>query len=290
MDMESVSEKVGDAKPVDGSEPPAGQDAPVRTEPVDAAAPVGGTRARRRFTSKRLKLTLPNAGPGHPWWVRHAPLLSIFEWAVAVLLFAVAFYYLWLIFFASPGGDQAPDTPPPTVEEFRAVSRALPAIGPSAAWKPAKPSDRWRRVIIHHSATAQGSAESFDRVHREERKWENGLGYHFVIGNGKGMGDGEVAVGKRWKEQLDGAHIRGTEGGENLNSSSIGIALVGNFEHSLPTARQMAALKGLVNYLRRECSISLASVVGHAELSGKKTLCPGQYFFVDELRLAIANP
>src|SRR5689334_10628503 len=44
----------------------------------------------------------------------------------------------------------------------------------------------WRYVVVHHSAGPSGNAAEFDKFHREEKHWENGLGYHFVIGNGNG--------------------------------------------------------------------------------------------------------
>ena len=60
---------------------------------------------------------------------------------------------------------------------------------------------KWKGIVIHHSGTKMGSAKGMDRVHREERKMANGLAYHFVIGNGRGMKDGEVYIGNRWKKQ-----------------------------------------------------------------------------------------
>jgi Negative regulator of beta-lactamase expression len=302
MDMDSISEKVGDPQPEpqkeegdskvwDAASSQIVDDSVSTDNAADAEQSSARTSTRLQANGKKIKLNLPHSGKEPPWWVTHAPLLSILEWAIAAALFVVAFYYIWLMFLASPKVAEVERTgPPPSLEEFRLLARALPATGARPEWRAEKLSDRWKRIIIHHSATAQGSAESFDRVHREERKWENGLGYHFVIGNGRGMADGEVAVGDRWRKQLDGAHVKGPNKNEKLNSNSIGIALVGNFEESVPTAKQLAALKGLVNYLRKECFISLADVVGHGEMSDNKTLCPGKFFFVDELRLAIANP
>jgi len=67
----------------------------------------------------------------------------------------------------------------------------------------------WKYIVIHHSASASGCAAEFDRYHREKRGWENGLGYHFVIGNGSGAGDGQIEIGNRWVKQIDGAHAGG---------------------------------------------------------------------------------
>ncbi|MFQ5589758.1 MAG: peptidoglycan-binding protein, partial [Phycisphaerae bacterium] len=54
-------------------------------------------------------------------------------------------------------------------------------------------SPRWTTIVIHHSATETGGASLFDRFHRK-RGWD-GLGYHFVIGNGTDTPDGLIEVG-----------------------------------------------------------------------------------------------
>ena len=58
--------------------------------------------------------------------------------------------------------------------------------------------------MIHHSAGSSGSAAQFHCYHLS--KGRQGLGYHFVIGNGAKTGDGEIEVGFRWTEQIAGAH------------------------------------------------------------------------------------
>ena len=69
-----------------------------------------------------------------------------------------------------------------------------------------------------------------------------GIGYHFVIGNGRGMEDGQVEPTFRWKQQLAGAHA----GQRRHNESGIGICLIGNFDEAPPTAKQLSALKELL--------------------------------------------
>jgi len=132
----------------------------------------------------------------------------------------------------------------------------------------------WRFVIIHHSGTTRGNVRDMDRYHREERRMENGLAYHFVIGNGNGMGDGEIAIGPRWKKQLEGGHLASTA----QNRISIGICLVGNFEESRPSPRQMKSLKDLVHYLQIRCGIDKSRVRTHRQVNIRPTVCPGKYF------------
>jgi len=143
----------------------------------------------------------------------------------------------------------------------------------TAAWRPAGPERPWRFVVIHHSATATGSAGEFDRMHRA-KGWDE-LGYHFVIGNGTGSGDGEVEVGGRWPVQKHGAHTKVANHPE-YNDLGIGICLVGNFDVTRPTEAQMQSLMRLVRFLRDRYDIPRGRMYGHGQL--KATDCPGLKF------------
>ena len=59
----------------------------------------------------------------------------------------------------------------------------------------------------------------------------NGLAYHFVIGNGDGMPDGEIEPTFRWREQIQGAHA----GAGEYNEQGIGIALDVTLTGDLPS-------------------------------------------------------
>jgi N-acetyl-anhydromuramyl-L-alanine amidase AmpD len=113
-----------------------------------------------------------------------------------------------------------------------------------------------------------------DRYHREQRHMENGLAYHFVIGNGHGMPDGEVAIGRRWKNQLDGGHLAS----ESLNKIALGICLVGNFDKDEPTAKQLKSLRALIDALLERCSLPRTAVKTHQQINPLYTRCPGRHF------------
>jgi len=133
---------------------------------------------------------------------------------------------------------------------------------------------RWRYIVIHHSATAQGSSRSMDAYHRQRRHMENGLAYHFVIGNGRGMGDGQIDIGDRWRRQIKGGHLAS----ERLNEVSIGICLVGDFNRSRPTVAQMQSLKAVTAYVMRRSRVGTSSVKTHRQINTKPTECPGKNF------------
>ncbi|MFW5915201.1 MAG: peptidoglycan recognition family protein [Planctomycetota bacterium] len=139
------------------------------------------------------------------------------------------------------------------------------------------PDRDWKYIIIHHSATEGGSAAAFARFHVYQKNWDS-LGYHFVIGNGGQTGDGEIEVGKRWRQQQAGSHARG------YNQDGIGICVVGNFDKESPSAAQMRSLRGLILSLSRRYSISPDNVLGHEECEGAHTQCPGRSLSVRELR------
>ncbi len=131
----------------------------------------------------------------------------------------------------------------------------------------------WKNIVIHHSATKWGSAKRFAKYH-EETFHNNGLLYHFVIGNGKGSKDGKVEKGNRWNQQLPGGHVG--ENADQYNETGIGICLVGNFEKYPPTKKQMKKLILLVKYLMNKYSISPDNVKVHGEVIPTK--CPGRFF------------
>ena len=142
------------------------------------------------------------------------------------------------------------------------------------------PVRQWEFIIIHHSATKTGNAEEFDASHRS-RGMINGLAYHFVIDNGTAdMPDGHIEVGTRWVTQLHGGHCR--QG--YINERGIGICLVGNFSKDQPTAKQLDALALLIRGLQYQFKIADDHILGHGEVIGEFSECPGKEFPWDELK------
>jgi hypothetical protein len=128
--------------------------------------------------------------------------------------------------------------------------------------------------VIHHSAATTGTLTGIDRYHRNVRHMENGLAYHFVIGNGNGLGNGEIGIGARWTRQLDGGHVIS----EAQNKVSLGICLIGNFDKSKPTAKQMERLTALVRALLVRCKLPPSAVHTHQQINAVPTRCPGRHF------------
>ncbi len=157
---------------------------------------------------------------------------------------------------------------------------------PRSWFPPSRLEKSWSAVIIHHSATRTGNAAIFDKWHREENGWE-GVGYDFVIGNGSDSGDGEIETTFRWRNQIPGAHTGGTPGNW-ANVDGIGICLVGDFDSSSPTSRQMQSLARLVQFLQQRYGIPKSRIYGHGTTPGGHiTDCPGRRFPMSTLKSSL---
>jgi hypothetical protein len=138
---------------------------------------------------------------------------------------------------------------------------------------------RWQYIVVHNSGTRQGNAAAFDYYHRHFRRMQNGLAYHFVIGNGTSTGNGQVEVGDRWRRQINGGHVHS----DYLNNIALGICLVGDFNRDQPTRAQLDCCEELIRYLRQRCGKvgdHYPIVKPHREINPPRwpTDCPGDVF------------
>lgn len=132
---------------------------------------------------------------------------------------------------------------------------------------------RWQAIVIDHTGSPFGTPVAIDE--RDRANGLHGLGADFVIGNGNGMGDGEIHVGYRWLDQVPGAHTAGPEG-EWYNRHAIGISLVGDGTKRGFTDTQMARLLDLVGALAREYGIPPEKIELHSDVAA--VTGPGPYF------------
>lgn len=152
----------------------------------------------------------------------------------------------------------------------------------------AAPLRSWQSIVLHHSATAGGDVATIDAQHRARRDRQGkawlGIGYHFVVGNGRRMADGQVEPTFRWKQQLAGAHA----GDAQQNDRGIGICLIGDFDQAAPTPKQITAARELVRLLAAQFSIPRQRVLRHGDVQA--TLCPGRMFPWDEVLADLPPP
>ncbi len=138
-----------------------------------------------------------------------------------------------------------------------------------------KPLDvsRWQAIVIHHSGATRGDPASISKEHRDAGF--QGLGHHFIIGNGTGMDDGEIRIGYRWLDQLPGAHAVGPNE-KFYNEHSISICLVGDGNRAGFSQAQIQQLTTLVDALRRQLNLPAERVLLHSDLAPVSD--PGKLF------------
>jgi len=181
-------------------------------------------------------------------------------------------------------GFEPPPSPPPRRFGFwpwsRPVSyRYLTSSVIEAIRRAPVKRRRWQFIVVHNSGTRQGNARVFDYYHRHVRRMQNGLAYHFVIGNGTSTGNGQIEVGDRWRRQINGGHVHS----DYLNNISLGICLVGDFNRDQPSRAQLDACEELIRYLRQRCGGTgrgAIPVKPHREMNPPRwpTDCPGDDF------------
>ncbi|HUV63998.1 MAG TPA: peptidoglycan recognition family protein [Sedimentisphaerales bacterium] len=182
----------------------------------------------------------------------------------------------------------APSPPPRQPIQTKPIRQGTGESVPRGWLPPSSVEKDWSAIIIHHSATQNGNAAIFDKMHREQNHWD-GIGYDFLIGNGTDSGDGEVEVTFRWLRQIPGAHTGGTPGNW-ANEDGIGICLVGNFDQTTPTPQQMQSLAKLVRFLQRRYGIPQGRIFGHGSTpGGHVTRCPGTKFPMSRLKQMLGS-
>ena len=138
--------------------------------------------------------------------------------------------------------------------------------------------ERWKYIVIHHSAGAYGDIDFLRKVHKERQSKDpiDAIPYHYIIGNGNGLKEGEIASGWRQKHDVWGAHVSFRNVDYDLRG--IGICLIGDHEVNPVSEPQYNALIALTKRLMNRYGIAVDNVVGHGSIKGESTKCPGKLF------------
>jgi len=115
--------------------------------------------------------------------------------------------------------------------------------------------ERWLGIVIDHTGHPHGSVETISR--QAQADGFESLNYHFVIGNGNGMGDGQMHLGYRWNTQIAAAPLTRSKDPAHawVNEHSIRIGMVGNGHNRSFTDEQMKRLTALILGLQAEFHI-----------------------------------
>lgn len=150
-------------------------------------------------------------------------------------------------------------------------------------------------IIIHHSLTDDNKHVSWGAI----RKYHKGLvegspykmndiGYHF----GLELVDDQIEVLLGRLPYSIGAHTKEL----SMNTKSIGVCCIGNFDKYEPSSRMVDKLVWLLNYLRHEFAIPVNQILGHREVGmmagfdwtkGQYKTCPGKLFDMDMIRMKL---
>lgn len=169
----------------------------------------------------------------------------------------------------------APGPQPPDADDGETTSPKGYVLVPRSAWTDdpvaanSIPLGKASRISVHHTDEHAGMAglpdteviRRIERYHRQDKGWA-AIGYHFLVGK-----DGKAYEGRPLRYQ--GAHT------SMENEGSIGISVIGNYMTHLPSKRQLAALNGLIDDLRKTHRIARDRVKGHREWRPGWTQCPG---------------
>ncbi|MCH2107051.1 MAG: peptidoglycan recognition protein family protein [Planctomycetes bacterium] len=133
----------------------------------------------------------------------------------------------------------------------------------------------WEKITVHHSdevgtlvfngsfSESAQAVRSIQRHHLDGNGWGD-IGYHYLID-----ARGRIFEGReiRWQ----GAHA----GDSRKNRRNLGVCLLGDFNHGVPTAESRVALRGLLDDLREVHRLPRSKVYLHSDLSN--TECPGRH-------------
>jgi hypothetical protein len=129
---------------------------------------------------------------------------------------------------------------------------------------------RWTSIVVVHSGSPVGSPASVEEQHRSVGY--DGMGFHFLVGNGTGMSEGQIHVGYRWMDQVDGADLAGLTSSKGI----IEVCLVGDGDRRPFGEEQLHRAAQLVAALADRLDIPSSEIRLHSDLA--QTSSPGRYF------------
>lgn len=126
----------------------------------------------------------------------------------------------------------------------------------------------WKGITIHHSLTRDSGALSWGAIkdyHVNVNGWQD-IGYHF----GVELLGSQVKVMAGRPLTMQGAHCKG------LNSTHIGVCVVGNYDLIEPSTQHIDTLFNLCSGLMQIYNISPYEITYHSDFAPKS--CPGRLF------------
>ena len=147
-------------------------------------------------------------------------------------------------------------------------------------------------IVVHHSHTPDGrtlSWEAIRKYHIETNGWHD-IGYH----KGVELVKDKVIVLQGRPDNMVGAHAKEL----GMNSKSIGICVVGNYDEVEPDEDHLNVLKQLCFAYMVNYKIPVDKIIGHREVGkmagfdwtkGQYKSCPGRKFDMDAFRARVVK-
>lgn len=160
-------------------------------------------------------------------------------------------------------------------------------------------------IIMHHSATKDDVTVNWDDITKYHTSWRyNGniitpfkaeelikkgikgveapwrdIGYHW----GVEMVNNKIVVSQGRPETIAGAHTKQ----QNMNSQSLGICVIGNYDLVAPSDEIMFVLADLCTQKVIQYGLTIDRIKGHKDFANKT--CPGKMFDLDRLRVLVRH-
>lgn len=149
--------------------------------------------------------------------------------------------------------------------------------GDSFNWSWVRPLNQVKYLAIHHTAGPDTQTPNqIANFHINSNGW-GGIGYHFLIAkDGTVFYVGDISTAR--------ANVA------NLNDAVLGICLIGNFTSGkMPTDEQLNSAHKLCDFFINNypalSNLSWDAVLGHKDLPGQSTACPGDNWKLWRLRI-----
>mgnify|MGYP000157664475 CR=1 FL=1 len=167
------------------------------------------------------------------------------------------------------------------------VPHSEPLTWSAIAPPPATAIHPWRFIVLHHSASRGGDAQGIDRDHQTQNGWD-GIGYHFVVGNGVDMPLGRIEATFRWRQQSHGAHAGTLPLQKTFNTDGLGVCVIGNYEQqALEPFAERRLVELCAQLIDRIPTLSVGRIIGHRDVPGKSTACPGRGIDLERVRFLV---
>jgi hypothetical protein len=121
-------------------------------------------------------------------------------------------------------------------------------------------------IVVHHTAVSKATTwEAVARYHVEGNGWP-GIAYHIGV---------QQRNGRVWVSLLNQPETRSYHAHAEGNDHGLAVVIAGDYSTATPTMQEVDALRRIVAVVRSWATWAMLPVVGHKDVPGNDTTCPG---------------